>query len=189
MSKETTNDNIIIRPLLETDWDALCCMCDRRLGKGYLDYEDFLFRVEYPELNLVAEENGRPIAMVSMTPEDPRSLADAVKMDYDELLRDAGGRETIHFRTAICDEIHHHTGLTQSLLERVISNARRLGYGVILSPTWKYNGCVPALKLQTNLGFKIKGERHMLWYNQKGYTCIICNGPCRCDAVLMELIL
>jgi len=180
---------IVIRPLKESDLKILSEVADRRLGEGYFDYDDFLFRTKYPELNLVAEEGGKPVAILSMTPEDPESLAKTMKTDLDQLLKDANGKPTLHFRTAMCDEDHDKTGLIKRMLVMAISNARDLGYGLIISPTWKYDGKTPALRLQTDLGFVSIGEKKMLWYDQKGYTCVFCKGPCKCDAELMELIL
>lgn len=189
MKSEEFTDGLTIRSLELSDYEVLGTIADERLGKGYFDPDDFVFRTKYPELNLVAEEGGLPVALISMTPEDPESLAKAVQMDLKELLKDACGRPVIHFRTALCDAAHDGQGISGILLERVIDNAREMGYGVIISPTWKYNGKAPAEKLQTNLGFKRIGEKHMLWYDQKGYSCIICGGRCRCDAILLELIL
>lgn len=189
METEYINNRIAIRPLEVSDYEALSAIADERLGTGYFDYADFVFRTEHPRLNLVAVDDGRPAALISMTPEAPESLARAVRMDLDTLLRDAGGRPVIHFRTALCDSAHDGQGISGILLEKVISNARELGYGVIISPTWMYNGIAPAEKLQTNLGFRAIGKRKLLWYGQEGYSCVICGGPCRCDAVLLELIL
>lgn len=189
METASANSKIEIRPLEVSDFEILSKIADERLGTGYFDHDDFVFRTEYPELNLVAVDDGQPVALISMTPEAPESLAEAVRMDPDALVKDAGGRPVIHFRTALCDAAHDGQGLTGALLESVINNARELGYGAIISPTWKYCGKAPAEKLQTNLGFRPIGERHMLWYDQKGYSCVICGGPCRCDAILLELIL
>lgn len=189
ITNEKIDESTFIRPLRKEDFEYLESVADRRLGTGYFDYDDFLFRTEYPELNLVADVDGKAVAMISMTPEEPTSLANAVKMDLDELLKDAAGRPVIHFRTALCDEEHDHAGLTKRLLEIVINNAKVLGYGVIISPTWKYHGKAPALRLQTDLGFVDIGEKHLLWVEQKKYKCIICNGPCKCDAILLKLVL
>jgi len=187
MKYENFNDKITIRPLKESDFEYLNEVCNRRLGDGYLDYEDFLFRVKNPELNLVADENGKAVSLISMTPEGVETLAPSLKMTKAEILDSAGGKPLIHFRTAVTDEEHDGLGLMRYLLKLVIKNARDLGYGLILSPTWVYDGKAPAANTHKALGFTVVGEKKMLWYNQKGYTCVYCKGPCRCDALLFQL--
>jgi len=108
-------------------------------------------------------------------------------MTEEEVLTAARGKPTIHFRSAITAEGFERRGLVRILLGRIIENARRLGYGLILSPNWKYDGCVPAARIHDQLGFVNIGERENLWVDQKGYSCVICKGPCRCTAVLYQL--
>ena len=180
-------DELIIRSAEARDFLPLQQLCERRFGSGYLEKEDFEDRIRYPELFLVADSGGQPVAAVSMTPEAPYSLARAMQMTEEEVLSAARGKPTIHFRSAITAEGFEGRGLIQLLLSRVIENARRLGYGLILSPNWKYDGKIPAGKIHDRLGFVNIGERKNLWLNQKGYSCVYCKGPCRCTAVLYQL--
>jgi len=182
-------DGIVFRPATIDDYETLRDICERRLGDGYLGRDDYEDRVKYPELNMVADHDGRAVAFVSMTPESVESLSKAMKYDEDKILEAAGGKPVIHFRTAIADEHYDGKGLISSLLSMVVDQARNLGYGLILSPTWKYDGKVPAARVQEKVGFKPVGDRKLLWVHQKGYTCIACKGPCRCDAVLYQLVL
>jgi len=188
--EKTINDlKINVRPLEEADWDNLNNLCNRRFGTGYLDYKDFLDKIKFPRLNLVAEDKGKAVAMVSMIPTEAHKLAEFMQMDEQELLKDAAGRKMIRYKTAVCDEDYEGKGIIHFLTGEIIRNVKEDNFGVILASVWKYNGKAPASRLLRSFEFKDLGERHMMWYNQKDYECVVCNGPCKCDAELFELIL
>lgn len=182
------DDNITIRSLKKSDWDDISQLCDRRLGRGYLDYEDFLNRTMYPDINLVADDGGKAVAIVSFVPGSAEELAEKFQVDPRKLEKDAGGREILHYRTVLCDEEHEHTGLTSAVMEKVLENAKQRQCGAVYGTVWKYNGKLPAMNMLARQGFKKVKELHEPWLNQKGYECIVCKGPCRCDGVLIEKI-
>lgn len=184
----TDCENMTVRPARAEDFDALRVLCDRRLGDGYLLKDDFLDRILYPSLNLIAEIGGELAGFVSMTPEDPESLGKALQLSPEDIIRDSGGKPCIHFRTAICSESFEHMGVIRYLLRIILENAEKEGYGLILSPVWEYDGQAPAAKFHDDFGFINLGKRENLWINQIGYTCIFCKGPCHCSAILYELI-
>lgn len=190
MNSNSSNLNgITVRPAAEGDFEALRALCDGRLGDGYLSKDDYLDRIKYPSLNLVAEsEEGELAGFVSMTPEGAESLGKAVQLDPEKILRDAKGRPCIHFRTAISSENFEHRGIVRMLLGRILDSAEREGYGLILSPVWEYDGKAPAAKFHDDFGFVSLGRREDLWADQQGYTCILCKGPCHCSAILYELV-
>lgn len=179
---------IQIRSAEERDFEPLRELCDARLGKGYLSKDDYMDRIRFPSLNLVAVSGENIAGFVSMTPEDAESLGKALQIDSEDILRDARERPCIHFRTAIISEKYEHRGIVHMLLGEMLHNAESEGYGLILSPVWEYEGKAPAARFHDDFGFVRLGRRENLWADQKGYTCIICNGPCHCNAILYELV-
>jgi len=177
-----------VRPAEIKDFETLRTLCNERLGDGYLAKDDYEDRIQYPGLNLVAEIDGDIAGFVSMTPEDAKSLGKALQVEIEDILKDSKGRPCIHFRTAITSEKYEHMGIVRQLLGKILDNAEKEGYGLILSPVWEYDGKAPAAGFHDDFGFVNLGKRENLWVDQKGYTCIFCKGPCHCSAILYERV-
>lgn len=182
--KHQLSPEVTFRYACEDDYEIINELCDKRFGTDYLTKEEFEHWLNFPGYFRVAFFNNTFAGYAFLEPEDIAGLAAFIKIDISEIESYARGRPVIHCRSAAMVPKYEHSGIMYELLHSEIEYAKNQGFGAAFAPAWKYNNKVPMASLMKQLGFEYMCERHMLWHDLPDYKCIVCNGPCTCDAVI-----
>lgn len=178
------SEKINIRPANKGDYDIIIELCDERFGDGYIDKSELDRWIKYPDLFLALDYDGEFVGYVCILPSTPESVCADMKLPLDQVKAECEGKKVVRCRSAVLRKKFESMGFMRLLWEKVFENARQLGYGISYCPAWKYDGFVPMDHLLTKLGFEPIAEKQMLWYDEETYTCVVCNGRCKCPAVI-----
>ena len=182
-------EKINIRPAEEKDFPIILELCDRRFGQGYIDHNEFSHWLKYPDLFLALDYDGEFVGYVCILPSNPDEVCEKMALPIDEIRAECENRKVIRCRSAVLREKFESRGFMRMLWERVFANAKEMGYSIAYCPAWKYNNFVPMDHLLTKLGFIAIAEKEMLWYDEENYTCIVCNGRCKCTARVYKMFI
>ena len=185
--KSIDNEKIKIRPAEEKDYPIILDLCDRRFGKGYIDHDEFSRWLCYPDFFLALDYDGEFVGYVCILPSDPDEVCRKTALPIDEVRAECENKKVIRCRSAVLREEFERCGFMRMLWEKVFANAKAAGYDIAYCPAWKYDGFVPMDHLLTKLGFFAVAEKEMLWYDEENYTCVVCNGRCRCTARVYKM--
>lgn len=157
-------------------------------GKNYISKDELLTHVnrENEICTIAVEEKTNKLVgfciFYEETPEETMKNFQLSQDEFDKLCEK--GKNICHVKSISIKEDHKKTGLSFELFERNVAKAKKLGFSVALVGAWKRGDYVPAKKLLVNHGFlKLKTVPY-LWYDDKNYNCVDCNGPCKCDGVV-----
>lgn len=170
-------------------YDIIRELCDLRYGEGYMTREVYGHWMERPEMIQIALVDGDFAGYSSMLPVTAQEVTEKMKVDREDVERIAAGRPIIYYKSTVIPFEYEGRGHFQALARVAISTAREQGYGSMFSTAWTYGGYTPLARPFARLGFEYLYRRGMLWYDDKNYTCIVCKGPCKCDAEIYYKIL
>ncbi len=180
------NDKITIRSVQESDYKTIFELCEKRFGKGYLTHSEFEQWLKSPTLCLAAEYEGDFAGFVCYTPQSPEDLAKYMQLDACYISSVSDNKAVVHGKSAVLLEEYEHLGIMQALVTAANNNAKELGFGAVFVPAWEYDGFVPVEKMVNKLGFQEIARRKNIWYDMENYTCVVCKGRCKCNAVIFE---
>lgn len=173
--------------VVEGSWDyydIIQPLCDLRYGTGYMTREVYAHWMEHPDMIQIALVDGQFAGYSSMLPVTLDEVVTGMKVNRSDAERIAGGRPILYYKSTVVPFEYEGRGHFQALAHAAMATAREQGYGSMFSTAWTYGGYTPLARPFARLGFEHLYRRSMLWYEDKNYTCIVCKGPCRCDAEL-----
>jgi len=185
---ETTEEHIYIRSAQKSDFEVIEKLCTERFGAGYLTRTDFEEWLAFPKLFLVAADGDRFCGFCYLMPENKEKLAEYMKIDVKTVEDASNGKPVLHCKSAALVSTEEHRGLMFRLLSQELENAKEMGFGAAFAPAWTYNGKIPMGHLMELLGFEKIGVRDNLWLDQENYTCVVCGGKCRCQAIIYKKV-
>ena len=159
-------------------------LCDLRYGTGYIDRPVYEKWMEHPELMNVALVEGEFAGFSVFVPAAVDELMSHMDMPREDVVRIAGDRPALIYRSAAVPFRFEKRGIMQQLLGNALEELPELGYGSVFGSAWVHDGRVPMSRLFNLFGFSRLYERKMLWYQDKNYRCVVCGGRCRCDAMI-----
>ncbi len=180
------NNKLTIRPLQSSDYDIIFELCQKRFGEGYLEKKEFESWLKFPEYALAAEYGGSFAGFLCYMPSTVNDIAEYMKITPEYINNVSGGKDVVHFKTAILYPEYEGKGIIHSMAALAQERLKKYGYGAIFGPAWKYGDCIPMKKPLLRLGFSEVCERENIWYDMENYTCVICGGRCRCTAVIFQ---
>lgn len=173
----------------ERYFEEIRLLCEARFGEGYLSREEFARWMRHPRLIKTALADGRFAGFTVMLPADTPEIMRRMGMPEEDVVALAGERPALIYKSAAVRAEYENCGVMRALASRAFEDAKALGYGTLFGAAWAYDGKIPIEPTLLAFGFRRLYERKMLWYHDKGYRCIVCGGPCRCDAVIYYKIL
>lgn len=112
------------------------------------------------------------------------------KIPVEELISVTGSGESIcHTKSIALRGNCEKAGIGTELFKQTLDKAQKLGYKVAWCPAWIRENYVPVgnvLKRNDFTYYKTVGN---LWEDDKDYKCIVCSGPCKCNAAVYYKIL
>lgn len=159
-------------------------LCDLRYGTGYLDRPVYEKWMEHPELMNVALIEGEFAGFSVFVPAAVEELMSHMDMPREDVVRIAGDRPALIYKSAAVPFQFEKRGIMQQLLGNALEDLPKLGYGSIFGSAWVHGGRIPMARLFDLFGFSQLYERKMLWYQDKNYRCVVCGGRCKCDAMI-----
>lgn len=171
--------------VVEGSWDYYDIIrqhCDQRYGTGYMTEEVYRHWMEHPELVQIALVDDQFAGCTGMYPVTPEEVVRKLAVDPADVERIAGNRPILYYNTTMVTKEYDGRGYSQAMIKSALRTARDQGYGSIFGSAWIYDGAVPIARTVSRMGFQALYRRKMLWYGDKSYTCVICKGPCKCDA-------
>lgn len=176
--------DIQIRDGQEQDFLQMLPLCDERYGPGYLSKSIFGHWMEHKSLLKAAEIEGEFAGFAVMVPATVQEVMEKMAMPREDVEAIAGGRPALIYKSAAVLQQHEHKGVMHALAAAGLETARREGYRSIFASAWVYHGKSPIAGTFRVFGFKPLYKREKLWYNDPGYTCVVCGGRCTCDAMI-----
>lgn len=170
-------------------YDIIQQECDLRYGPGYMTPEVYAHWMEHPDMIQIALVDGQYAGYSSMLPVTPEEVTRLMKVDRADVERVAGDRPILYYKSTVIPYAFEGRGHFQALAHAAMDTARAQGYGSMFSTAWTYDGYTPLERPFKRLGFVRLYRRGMLWYEDKNYTCVVCKGPCKCDAEIYYKIL
>lgn len=118
-------------------------------------------------------------------------LSDEFKLEKAEIKKIIGNNEKICVaKSLVIQKKFEKFGIATELVKEGLKKAQQMNFYSCWSPLWiKKDGTIPAEKVIKTNGFSFYKKVHMLWFDDKDYKCIECNGPCKCDAAVYYRIL
>jgi len=171
--------------VVEGSWDyfdTIMQECNARFGNGYMTREVYSHWMEHPDMIQIALVDGKFAGYSSMMPVTLEDVLTKMKVDRADVERISGGFPIIYYKSTVIPFEYEGRGIFQALAKVAIQTSLDQGYGSMFSTAWSYGGYTPLARPFQRLGFEHLYRRGMLWYDDKGYTCVICKGPCKCDA-------
>lgn len=164
-------------------------LCDLRYGPGYMSRKVYAHWMEHSDMIQIALVDGRFAGYSSMLPVTEDEVVQTMKVEREDVQSIAAGKPILYYKSTVVPFEYEGRGHFQALACQAIQTAREQGYGSMFSTAWTYNGYTPLARPFAHLGFTYLYRRSMLWYGDKGYTCVICKGPCKCDAEIYYKVL
>ncbi|MFQ8639898.1 MAG: hypothetical protein ACLR94_17095 [Acutalibacteraceae bacterium] len=180
---------IRVREGTERDFLQMLPLCDERYGPGYLTKAIFDRWMEHKSLLKIAEMGGEFAGFAVMVPASVEEVMEKMAMPREDVDAIAGGRPALIYKSAAVPRRHEHKGVMHALAVAGLATARQEGYGSLFGSAWMYNGKSPIAGTFQSFGFVPLYRREKLWYNDSGYTCVVCKGRCICDAMIYYKIL
>lgn len=180
------NTKYIVRSPKISDFERVKEICESRFGKGYISKSEFEKWVLDGDFCKVADYDGVVAGLVYLMPEETESLAKALKLDEEYIRNFANGKKVVHSRCAVLDKDFDQRGIMTTTHNEIFDNIKKAGFGAVFAPAWTYDGYTPMAKLLDKFGFEFLAIKQNIWYDIEGYTCIICNGKCKCDAAIYQ---
>lgn len=165
-------------------YDDIRRHCDQRYGTGYMTQELYRHWMEHPELVQIALVDGQFAGCTGMYPVTPEQAVRKLDADPADVERIAGDWPILYYNTTMVTKQFDGRGYSQAMIKSALRIAREEGYGSIFGSAWIYDGGIPIARTVSRMGFQPLYRRKMLWYHDKNYTCVICKGPCKCDALI-----
>lgn len=164
-------------------------LCDERYGTGYICREDYDRWLKNPELFKIALIEGDFAGFAVMLPAGVSEVMKHMGMPEQDVRRISGNKPALIYKSAAVQKKYEHRGVMKAMAAEGIRQARRLGYGSLYGSAWVYDGQVPIEGTFRAFGFQRLYARHMLWYGNENYRCVVCKGRCTCDAMIYYKIL
>jgi len=163
-------------------YDIIKQQCDLRYGEGYMTPQVYDHWMEHPDMIQIALVDGKFAGYSSMMPVTREEVIQLMAVEPEDVDRISGGRPILYYKSTVVPFEYEGRGHFQALAKVAMDTGRAQGYSCMFSTAWTYNGYTPLARPFQRLGFQYLYRRSMLWYDDEGYTCIICKGRCKCDA-------
>ncbi len=175
---------ITIQNALTCDYEKIADLCDRRYGKGYMTAKNFNKMLKNPDFIKVATINGEFVGFASFLHDTTENIAKAMGLCEDEVTKISNGLKCVIYKSAAIEAKFEHYGIMQKLLSNLIQQAEKENYSAVFASAWIIGNTIPIEKNLKKFSFEYIANRSMLWYDDEDYSCIVCNGRCRCDAAI-----
>ena len=187
-SRSINKEGIIIKGFDEKYVDQYVDFANETFGENYIDKKTLLKHVncENEMCTLAIEESSnRLIGFCIFYVETPKEIIKNcifTRKELDMLRTDK--KNICHIHSIAVKKEYQKSGISFELFESTLSKAKKLGFTFGFAIAWKRKDFIPAKKILINHGFIKLKTLSMPWYNNKTYSCIDCNGPCKCDGVV-----
>lgn len=159
-------------------------LCNERYGKGYMTSELYNRWMKSPQMIQIALADGNFAGFSAMVPMTVEETMKYMGMPREDVERIAAEKPIMCYKSAAIPASYEGRGHFRALAQVAFQICRELGYGCMFASAWTYNGFTPMEKSFRVLGFQFLYRRQMLWYDDRNYTCVICKGRCKCDAMI-----
>lgn len=163
-----------------------------RFGENYIDRKKILDHVNCDNemCTLALDENGNVLGYCLFFEDNMNSAEKDFKIPKQELISVTGSDSSIcHTKSMALRKDCEKMGLGYNLFNRTLNKAQKIGYKAAWCPAWKRGSYVPVKNVLLKSGFTFFKTVHRIWEDDKNYTCVECNGPCKCDAAIYYKIL
>lgn len=175
---------ILVREGREHDFLCMLPLCDERYGPGYLTRDVFDHWMEHKSLLKVAEIEGEFAGFAVMVPASVPEVMRKMAMPREDVEAFAERRPVLIYKSAAVLQRHERKGVMRALATAGLETARQEGYGCLFASAWVYDGKSPIAGTFKAFTFVPLYKREKLWYDDPGYTCVVCKGRCTCDAMI-----
>jgi len=173
-----------------TDGQAagVSALANSAFGEGYLTEARCLEMARADGDFLVAAGEGGEVAgFICFLYRSAREVEEAMRLEPGAIAMN--GEPVCHAKTMAVSPELKRTGLADALFAQCLELSIQAGMRSAWGAAWNAGGRVPMRRIFEKHGFSVYGEREMLWYEDNGYRCVVCGGPCRCPAVIYYKIL
>ena len=133
----------------------------------------------------VEEEGSRIIGAILFICEDKETIIKDMEVSEEDYDRISKGLPTLHHKFSIVREDSRGKGLmTRMLADAIDSLEQEKRYGAIFTQGWIRNEQVPMENIFVQNGYVCYKRQIRPWWKYSDRTCSICNGRCRCDAMV-----
>ena len=170
-------------------YDDIKQLCDESFGTGYLDRAEYDRWILQPHLFNIALVDDKFAGYSAMLPVSIEDIIEYMGMKEAEVQAITGNKPALIYKSVAVQPKYRKNGILTKLIKGLLNNAKELGYGSVIVSAWTYGGKTPAENSLISMDFTRLYHRHMLWYRNENYRCVICNGRCICDALIFYKIL
>ncbi len=183
---------ILIRDVIESDYQTLTGIGRRQLGSDYISDDDFIEATEDPgEFCIVAVRDGIPLGFAicrEFGPEDEAKELSLPESPQRDKVR--GSRKIGLLDSVAVGEDAVGLGIGTALCEEALDRFSLDGCDLAVSMAWvHFDGPEPIAGTLTRGGFQrtelvIQGYWNMWVESEGGHQCPFCGAPCHCYAAM-----
>lgn len=177
-------NDFIFRTAEAKDYDKIKSLCDERYGTGYITKDMFKNYLDYKELFISAFYNDDFVGFAAMIYSTDENTAKKMGMTLEEVKKYASKKPILIYKSHAIKKKYEKMGLPVAMTSILMSKGKELGYGSVFGSAWIYNNYIPMSKTFDKLGFIPLYKRSNLWYDDENYTCVVCGGRCKCEAMI-----
>ena len=173
--------------------DDILNIANSRFGKNYYTRESFIKNLDESKgmcTVAVNRSNNEVLGYCIFFEENLDKAEKHFKIPKEELEAIAGSGDPVcHTKSLALKEGCEKFGIGTELFRKTLDKATDLGYKAAWCPAWVRNDYIPVgnvLKKNDFTYYKTVGD---LWKDDKDYHCVVCGGPCRCNAAVYYKIL
>ena len=173
--------------------DDIIKIANKRFGKNYYTRENFMKTLDQSKgMCTVAIDKLKDevLGYCIFFEESLKKAEKHFKIPVEEFISVTGSGESIcHTKSIALRGNCEKAGIGTELFKQTLDKAQKLGYKVAWCPAWIRENYVPVgnvLKRNDFTYYKTVGN---LWEDDKDYKCIVCSGPCKCNAAVYYKIL
>lgn len=168
--------------------DEVLKIANARFGENYYTKENFMETLNKSEgmcIVAIEKKTNEVLGYCIFYGEKLEEAEKHFKLSQEELSNISGGDEKIcHTKSMAIKKKCEKAGIGSTLFEKTLEEAQKLGYKTALCPAWEINGQVPVANILDKNDFVYHSTVGDLWKDDENYKCVVCNGPCRCNAAI-----
>ncbi|MCL2033116.1 MAG: hypothetical protein FWG94_00125 [Oscillospiraceae bacterium] len=159
-------------------------------GEGYMGIRKIKSLAADEGPFYIASVSGKAVGYCCFQYVSAQACAESLKLPEAVLLENAGAAGNVCLtRTMSVTNLYRKSGIADKLFSLCLNDAVNAGLPSAWGGAWKIGAKIPMRRIFLANRFRCYGEVPLIWYEESGYRCSVCNGPCRCTGVIYYKLL
>jgi predicted GNAT superfamily acetyltransferase len=166
-------------------FESIVELANESFGSGYMSLASICEVFDPNTFLFVAEESGGLCGYCLCVLVNFDSVAEHMKLppDISARYRETAG-QVCYIKSMAVTVGCRGTPLARELFAATFSDIIKHGANSAIGSAWKIGDKVPMHRIFTDYDLTPIAELSDIWYDDEDYVCTVCNGRCRCQAVI-----